>query len=101
MTDTAFNTVQASGSLRKRLMITLIGGTAILALILFFIVRGYAAQIAQNGQDSILEASVSSILDAAILRDGSVEIDFPYASLSMLDTLEDDRVFYAIYQDDD
>ena len=101
MTDTAFNTVQASGSLRKRLMITLIGGTAILALILFFIVRGYAAQIAQNGQDSILEASVSSILDAAILRDGSVEIDFPYASLSMLDTLEDDRVFYAIYQDDE
>lgn len=93
-------TPQASGSLRRRLMITLIGGTAVLALVLFYVVRGYAAQIAQNGQDSILEASVSSILDAAVLRDGVVEVDFPYASFSMLDTNQDDRVFYAIYKDD-
>jgi len=80
-------------------MITLIGGSAILAVILFLIVRGYAAQIAQNGQDSILSASVSSLLDAAVIQDGAVEVDFPYSSFSMLDTELDDRVFYAIYQD--
>ena len=29
-----------------------------------------------------------------------IEVDFPYASLSMLDTELDDRVFYSIYNDD-
>ncbi|WP_127116012.1 sensor histidine kinase [Shimia sediminis] len=95
MTDT----VNISGSLRNRLTLTLIGGAAVLAILLFVVVRGYAAQIAQQGQDSILAASVTSILDAAILRDGAIEVDFPYASLSMLSTRADDRVFYAIYQD--
>tara|TARA_B110000208_G_scaffold36872_2_gene48866 strand:- start:1100 stop:2470 length:1371 start_codon:yes stop_codon:yes gene_type:complete len=93
------NTIRISGSLRNRLMITLISGSAILGIILFFIVRGYATQIAQDGQDNILKASLSSILDAATIQDGLVEVDFPYASLSMLDTDLDDRVFYAIYQD--
>lgn len=92
--------VNVSGSLRTRLTLTLIGGAAALAILLFVVVRSYAAQIAQQGQDSILSASVTSILDAAILRDGTVEVDFPYAALSMLSTEADDRVFYAIYQDD-
>ncbi len=87
------------GSLRNRLALILTGGAALLAILLFFVVRGYAAQIAQQGQDNILGASVSSILDAAVLRDGAVELDFPYASLSMLSTSADDRVFYAIYED--
>lgn len=88
-----------SGSLRNRLVLTLIGGAAILALLLFFTVRNYATQVAQQGQDNILAASVASILDAATIRDGNVEIDIPYASFSMLGTSSDDRVFYAIYQD--
>lgn len=86
-------------SLRNRLAFSLIGGAAVLAVLLYLVVRSYAAQIAQQGQDSILAASVTSILDAAILRDGQVEVDFPYASFSMLSTESDDRVFYGIYQD--
>lgn len=92
--------VRVSGSLRNRLAITLTGGAAVLAVLLFIVVRSYAAQIAQQGQDSVLNASVTSILDAAVIRDGVVEIDFPYASFSMLSTALDDRLFYAIYQDD-
>lgn len=92
--------VQVAGSLRNRLVITLICGSAILALLLFLLIRGYAAQVAQQGQDSILSASLTSILDAASIHDGRVEIDVPYASFSMLNTTSDDRVFYAIYQDD-
>ena len=88
------------GSLRNRLAISLIGGAALLTILLFIAVRSYSAQIAQHGQDSILDASVTSILDAAILRDGAVEIDFPYAALAILDTVADDRIFYAIYQDE-
>ena len=92
--------LRASGSLRNRLVVTLIGGAAILALLLFFAIRNYATQVAQQGQDSILWASVTSILDAASIRDGSVEIDIPYASFSMLSTQSDDRIFYAIYKDE-
>ncbi|MGV6804055.1 MAG: sensor histidine kinase N-terminal domain-containing protein [Ruegeria sp.] len=88
-----------SGSLRNRLVLALIGGAAVLALLLFFAVRNYAAQVAQQGQDNILEASVSSILDAASLQDGVLEVDIPYAAFSMLSTPSDDRVFYAIFQD--
>lgn len=88
-----------SGSLFRRLAAILICGSAILSIALFFVVRNYAARIAQDGQDSILKASVSSIIDAAVIRDGRVNVDFPYASFSMLDTQLDDRVFYAIRQD--
>ncbi|WP_227268547.1 sensor histidine kinase [Roseobacter weihaiensis] len=95
MTDT----VRASASLRRRLTLVLIGGAAVLALLIYFFVRHYATQIAQQGQDEVLGASVTSILDAAVIRNGTLEIDFPYASLSMLNTASDDRVFYAIYRD--
>ena len=88
-----------SGSLRNRLVLTLIGGAAVLALLLFFSVRNYAVQVAQQGQDNILDASVTSMLDAAALRDGVVELDLPYSAFSMLGTPADDRVFYAILQD--
>ncbi len=94
------HSLPVSGSLRNRLVVILIGGAAILAFLLFFAVRNYATQVAQQGQDNILGASVASILDAATIRDGEVEIDIPYASFSMLSTPFDDRVFYAIYQDE-
>ncbi len=91
--------IQVSGSLRARLTATLIGGAAALTLLLFLVVRSFAIQIAQQSQDNILGASATSILDAAVLREGGIELDFPYASFSMLNTVSDDRVFYAIYQD--
>lgn len=81
------------------MVLTLIGGAALLALLLFFAVRNYAVQVAQQGQDNILEASATSILDAATIRDGVVELDLPYSAFSMLSTFADDRVFYAILQD--
>ena len=80
-------------------MLTLIGGAAVLALLLFFAVRNYAVQVAQQGQDRILDASATSMLDAATIRGGEIELDLPYAAFSMLSTSADDRVFYAILQD--
>ncbi|WP_415404858.1 sensor histidine kinase N-terminal domain-containing protein [Tateyamaria sp. SN3-11] len=85
-------------SLRRRLTLTLIGGAAVLAILFYLVVRTYAQQIAQQSQDRILEASVTSLLDAAVVRDGQVEMDLPYAAFAMLDTSADDRVFYAIHQ---
>lgn len=80
-------------------MLTLIGGAAVLALLLFFAVRNYAVQVAQQGQDNILDASATSMLDAATIRNGVIELDLPYSAFSMLTTSADDRVFYAILQD--
>ncbi|MEM7067438.1 MAG: sensor histidine kinase [Pseudomonadota bacterium] len=97
MTDEAI----IRGSLARRLAVTLVGGAAILSIFLFVIARNYAAEIAQQSQDRILEASVTSILDVATVRDGRVEIDLPYASFSMLNSSADDRVFYAIYKGSD
>ncbi|MEO0402492.1 MAG: sensor histidine kinase N-terminal domain-containing protein [Pseudomonadota bacterium] len=91
--------LMVSGSLRNRLALTLIGGAAVLALVLFVVVRNYAVRVAQQGQDNILVASATSMLDAAAIRDGVVEVDIPYAAFSMLSTPADDRVFYAIFQD--
>lgn len=93
------DSVAISGSLRNRLVLTLIGGAAVLALLLFFAVRNYAVQVAQQGQDNILDASATSMLDAATIRDGVIELDLPYSAFSMLTTSADDRVFYAILQD--
>lgn len=95
------NTAHVSGSLRNRLTALLIGGVALLAIMLYFVVRSYATQIAQHSQDSILTASVTSMLDAAVIREGQVEMDFPYASFSMLSSANDDRIFYVIYQDEE
>ncbi|PSL21172.1 sensor histidine kinase [Shimia abyssi] len=99
MTSSAPADVQVRGALRNRLVISLVGGAAVLAILIFLVVRSYAAQIAQQGQDDVLGASVTSILDAAIIRNGVIQIDIPYASFSMLNTPSDDRVFYAVYQD--
>ncbi|MBX2884367.1 MAG: sensor histidine kinase [Granulosicoccus sp.] len=93
------NEVRVAGSLRKRFVFTLIAGVALLTILLYFVVRNYATQIAQQGQDSILNASVTAILDAVSVRDGKVETDIPYHAFSMLSTATDDRVFYAIAQD--
>ncbi len=93
------NSPASSGSLRVRLSAWLIGGAAVLGLILFFAVRSYATDVAQKGQDQILAAAAASILDAARLTDGTVDLDMPYAAFSMLNTSSDDRVFYAIRQD--
>lgn len=91
--------LRTTGSLRRRLMVSLIGGAALLAVLLFLLLRGYATQIAQQSQDAILSASVTSILDAGLIRDGALELDIPYAAFSMLTTPSDDRVFYEIQQD--
>lgn len=94
------NPINTSGSLRNKLAFRLIGGVLILTVLLFFVVRNYAAQIAQQSQDSILRASVTSMLDTANIRDGVVEMDIPYSSFSILNNSSDDRIFYSIYQDD-
>jgi len=61
--------VPVLGSLRNKLAITLITGVTVLTIMLYFVVREFTENIAQQSQDAILLASVTSILDSATLRD--------------------------------
>ena len=91
--------VRAAGSIRRRLSLQLLSGAALLTLILVFIVRSFAQQLAEQSQDNILTASVTSILDASAIQQGELTVDIPYSAFSMLSNISDDRVFYSIVQD--
>jgi len=93
-------TPTARGSIRRQLLLQLLVGSAVLAFALYFIVQGFARQLAEESQDNILAASVTSILDAAAIEDGTLALDIPYSAFSMLANLHDDAVYYAIHTDD-
>ena len=88
------------GSIRRRLsgLLTLVA--AIISVFLYFLIQSVARQIAQSSQDNILVASAISIIDSGSFTKGELSIDLPYSSLSMLDTVTDERVFYSIKLDD-
>lgn len=90
----------ARGSILRQLVMQLLAGAAVLAVLLFFIVQNFARQLAEESQDNILAASVTSILDAAAVEGGELTLDLPYSAFSMLANLNDDRVFYAIHADE-
>lgn len=84
------------GSIRQRLLGFLLAGAAAMAILLYFIVRSVAGQLAQESQDNILTASAYSIVDSTRVRNGELLVDIPYFAFSMLGNLSDERVFYAI-----
>ncbi|SPF81124.1 sensor histidine kinase [Pseudoprimorskyibacter insulae] len=92
--------VRKKGSIRRRLIIQLLGGAALLAILMFVVVRLYARDLAADSQDEILSASVTSILDAAAVRNGTLALDIPYSAFSMLGNVSDDRVFYTVTRND-
>lgn len=84
------------GSIRRRLLVLLLCGAAALAVLLYFVVQSVARQVAQQSQDNVLAASALSVMDSARSVDGEITVDLPYAALSMLDSITDERVFYAV-----
>lgn len=89
------------GSIRRRLTAIFLSAAAALSVLVVLAIESVAQQAVQTSQDNILFASAISIMDSVQLRDGQVVIDLPYSSLSMLDSVTDERVFYAIYRDQD
>lgn len=86
----------AHGSIRLRLLVSLMIGAAVLSILLYFVVQTLTRQVAQESQDNVLAASALSILDSARFAGGQTNLDLPYSALSMLDSVTDERVFYAI-----
>ncbi|RED13975.1 sensor histidine kinase [Pontivivens insulae] len=92
-------TVPASGSIRRRLIVQLVAGAAVLAALLFFVVQDLSRRLAENAQDNVLIASATSISDAMRVEGQAITVDIPYSALSMLGSVSDDRVFYAVLID--
>ncbi|MCG6559379.1 sensor histidine kinase [Ruegeria sp. 1NDH52C] len=90
------DSLRISGSIRRRLTIQLVGSAAVLATLLFLIVQTFTRDLAEETHDRILLASATSIMDAISVRAGEVTVDLPYAALSMLSNVSDDRVFYRV-----
>jgi two-component system sensor histidine kinase TctE len=90
------NQPASQGSIRRRLLASLLAGAAVLAVVVYVMVLTVARQVAQDSQDNVLAASAQSILDSARISGGSITVDLPYAALSMLDSVSQERVFYAI-----
>ncbi|MEK9705655.1 MAG: sensor histidine kinase N-terminal domain-containing protein, partial [Paracoccaceae bacterium] len=95
------STPNIQGSIRQRLLVMLLLSAAGIAILLYVVVQSVAEQIAQESQDNILAASAISILDSARVVEGDISIDLPYSSLSMLDSVTDERAFYAIRLNDE
>jgi len=85
------------GSIRRRLLLTLMLGALVLAVGLFFTIQRLAIQLAEESQDNILRASATAILDSASVTRGELDLDLPYSAFSMLSNVSNDRVFYAVH----
>ncbi len=86
----------AHGSIRRRLFFQLAGVAAILSLVFILVVRGVAERAAEGTQDDILTASATAIADSLRSEGEGVTLDLPYSALSMLGTINQDRVFYRV-----
>lgn len=83
-------------SLRLKLTAQLLAGAALMSLLLYSSVSYLSEQAAQRTYDNVLGASAISIVDAVRAERGEVRIDIPYAALSMLGEISEDRVFYRV-----
>lgn len=91
----------AKGSIRRRLLFSLLAGSALLAVIVYFAMQSVVRQVARDSQDNVLKASALSILDSARSSGGLINVDLPYSALSMLDSVSGERIFYAIRLEDE
>ncbi len=96
MSEASLQNIKVRGSIHRRLRLSLMAGATVLTVGVYFMVLSVARQVAQESQDNILSASTIAILDSARFSNGQMLVDLPYSALSMLDSVSDERVFYAI-----
>lgn len=77
-------------------MIQLLAVAALLAILLYLMVRTVARDAVESSHDRILGAAALEIADQLRAADEGVEIDIPYSAFSMLGSVSQDRVFYRI-----
>ncbi len=84
------------GSLRRRLILWLLGPMLVVSTVLFFDAYRGAREAADSAYDRVIAASVLAIADRVVTVEGQLDVDLPYVALEMLRTSAHDRVFYRI-----
>lgn len=91
------DTTNQTYSIRTRLLLWLLGPLIIIGLIA--LLDGYreARTTADEVSDRVLSGSALAIAERVFVNEnGDLEVDIPYVALQMLNSSEDDRVFYKI-----
>lgn len=84
-------------SIRGRLLLWLLAGTAVLGSIALVDTWREAQQTANEVSDRVLAGSALAIAERVVVaEDGSLEVDIPYVALEMLTSAAQDRVFYRV-----
>lgn len=96
---TGWNRLPMGGSIGSRLTILLAAMAALLAVLAWSMVTGFAREAAQRTQDSVLTASAATIAEALRAEGGEILLELPYSAFAMLSALGEDRVFYRILAD--
>lgn len=88
---------QRSHSLRQRLLVWLLLPLLLIGLIALFDAYKSARLTADEISDRVLSGSALAIAERIFVSDeGELDVDIPYVALEMLTSVEDDRVFYKI-----
>ena len=84
-------------SLRRRLLLWLLVATLVMGLIALFDTWREALRTAQSVSDRVLVGSALAIAERVTVDEaGGLEVDIPYASLEMLTSPAQDKVFYRV-----
>ena len=83
-------------SLRRRLILQLLAGAAVMALALYLAVRTAAERATEASQDAILTAAADSVADGLRGTEDGVEIDLNRATFSMVAAAGQDRLFWRV-----
>lgn len=84
-------------SIRGRLLVWLLAGTAVLGSLALFDTWREAQETANEVSDRVLAGSALAIAERVVVaEDGSLEVDIPYVALEMLTSAAQDRVFYRV-----
>ncbi len=84
------------GSIGRRLTLLLAAVAALLSVLSWNMVTGFARQAAERTQDNVLAASVTTIAETLRSEQAEVRLELPYAAFSMLGAISEDRVFYRV-----
>jgi two-component system sensor histidine kinase TctE len=83
-------------SLRQQLIVQTAALMAIVFLMLSAGIWSYAKRAADISFDRLLNSASISILERVTVREGQIDLDLPYAALSMLELAPDDKIFYEV-----
>ncbi|WP_120495193.1 sensor histidine kinase [Kiloniella sp. EL199] len=83
-------------SLRRRLLLWLLGALAIISALMLLEVRSSASKAANEAYDRVLLGSALAIAERVVVVGEQLEVDVPYVALEMLTSAAQDRVFYQV-----